>query len=266
MNVALPAVILFFILVPGFLFRSNFKLVERSSLDYSPFGAVVLSGLFWAVVLHGLWLISAYIFFDRVLSFKALLGLMSPSATSFEAALRQVESETLLTAVYFLTIVPGAVASGRLLQRLVTRLEWDRGATAFLFRFTDAPWHYLLTGRDGLERLPDLIKIAAVVDVGGTSFVYAGYLVSFHLTTDGSLDRLILRDPVRRPLARDKDAVPQSNEEAGVDPSERFYQIDSDMFVLKYESMSSLNVEYMWFVTEEGTGSSEASELHAVAD
>lgn len=41
MNVALPALIVFFLLLPGFIFRTNLKRVERTSLDFSPFRQVV---------------------------------------------------------------------------------------------------------------------------------------------------------------------------------------------------------------------------------
>jgi len=41
MNVALPALIVFFLLLPGFVFRTNLKRVERTSLDFSPFGQLV---------------------------------------------------------------------------------------------------------------------------------------------------------------------------------------------------------------------------------
>lgn len=40
MNVALPALIVFLVLLPGFIFRARFKRTERTSLDFSPFGHV----------------------------------------------------------------------------------------------------------------------------------------------------------------------------------------------------------------------------------
>jgi len=52
MNVALPALIVFFLLLPGFIFRTNLKRAERTSLDFSPFGQVVAEGILWASVQH----------------------------------------------------------------------------------------------------------------------------------------------------------------------------------------------------------------------
>ena len=41
MNVALPALVIFLLVLPGFVFRSRFKRAERTALDYAPFGRVV---------------------------------------------------------------------------------------------------------------------------------------------------------------------------------------------------------------------------------
>jgi hypothetical protein len=48
MNVALPALIAFFILLPGFIFRTNLKRAERTSLDFSPFGQIVAEAILGA--------------------------------------------------------------------------------------------------------------------------------------------------------------------------------------------------------------------------
>jgi hypothetical protein len=55
MNVALPALIAFFILLPGFIFRTNLKRAECTSLDFSPFGQIVAEAILWALVLHLIW-------------------------------------------------------------------------------------------------------------------------------------------------------------------------------------------------------------------
>ena len=45
MNVALPTLVTFIILLPGFILRSRFKRIERSTLDYSPFGQIAIEGV-----------------------------------------------------------------------------------------------------------------------------------------------------------------------------------------------------------------------------
>ena len=52
MNVAFPTLILFLVLLPGFLLRNGLKRAERSSVDFSPFGQVVATAVLWAVFAH----------------------------------------------------------------------------------------------------------------------------------------------------------------------------------------------------------------------
>ncbi|MEN5424955.1 hypothetical protein ABE522_01105 [Stenotrophomonas pennii] len=56
MNIAFPAVDIFFLLAPGFPARMPNQKLESEVIDYSPFGAVVAQALLWALVLHGIWI------------------------------------------------------------------------------------------------------------------------------------------------------------------------------------------------------------------
>jgi hypothetical protein len=55
MNVALPALVIFLLLFPGFVARSKIEYNERASLDYSPFGQVVTEAVLWSFGLHLVW-------------------------------------------------------------------------------------------------------------------------------------------------------------------------------------------------------------------
>ena len=57
MNIALPAVVVFVLLLPGFIARSRLKRIERLSVDYSPFGQVATEAVVWAGGLHVLWVL-----------------------------------------------------------------------------------------------------------------------------------------------------------------------------------------------------------------
>lgn len=89
MNVALPALIVFFLLLPGFIFRTNLKRAERASLDFSPFGQLVAEGILWALALHFSWLsVSHFVFghdFDPVVLLKLLSSAPIPQAEAIEA-------------------------------------------------------------------------------------------------------------------------------------------------------------------------------------
>jgi hypothetical protein len=81
MNVALPALIVFLLLLPGFIFRTRLKRAERTSLDFSPFGQVAAEAVMWAVFAHLLWLAVSYWVFRHQLEPAVLMKLLSSDAT-----------------------------------------------------------------------------------------------------------------------------------------------------------------------------------------
>ena len=254
MNFALPAVVVFALLLPGFIFRSRLKRVERTSLDYSPFGTVVAEAVFYAACLHGLWLLVAAVALDLRLDLVLLLSLLAPSPAPMEAIRRLAEHPAWLE-VYFATLLVAAYGLPLLWRYGVTRLRLDRWGhwMSPLARFHEAPWYYLLTGADfPPEELPDYIRVTAVVDVGKGAVLYRGTLEEWFVNPDnGQLDRIVLSAASRRPFERDKPA-----EDAGDEPP-RFYPIDGDYFVLRYEHMLSLNVQYVRITEQDGELPSE---------
>lgn len=239
MNVALPALIVFLLVLPGFIARSQIKLAEREKLDYSPFGAIVAEGLIWSAVLHAIWL-AACALFGRVLDVGILLGLLSSHPALQATAVARVSAESGQIACYFATQLLAATVATSNVRRLITRWRLDRADSplGWLFRFRRAPWYYLLSGADfSKDEVPDLISIAAVVDVAGEPVLYVGSLANYYFDTEGRLDRLVLEAVERRPLGADK-----NGESAD---AERFYRIDGDYFVIRYEQVISLNVRYV---------------------
>ena len=242
MNLALPALVVFLLLLPGFIARSRIKRVERLSLDYSPFGQVVTEAVVWAGALHLLWVSAMHRLTAWTLRPDIALELLSTDATAQARALHAVAAETPAVVAYFATLLvfahlgPSAVralVSWRRLDRIDSRLSpW--------LRFSGAPWYYLLSGADfRREDAPDFIAISAIVDIAGEPFLYTGILDDYFLDPEGQLDRLVLQQVMRRPLARDK-------AEGSADPGlERFYAVDGDYFVLRYAEAITLNVEYI---------------------
>lgn len=244
MNIALPAFVVFFLLLPGFLFRSRFKRFERISVDYSPFGQVVSEGVLWSTFFHAIWLALAYLFFSQILSVSSLLGLISSNNASQAEAIKAIEQDIAWIGGYFLSLFAAAFLLPTIARAIVGRFKLDRAGARFSawFRFHQAPWYYLLTGADfKKEEEPDYISISAIVDVAGQAFLYTGVLDEFFVGEDGQLDRLVLREVMRRPLASDKSAAQADT--GGLDPA-RFYAVDGDYFVLRYAEAITLNVQY----------------------
>ncbi|MDB6000397.1 MAG: hypothetical protein JWP52_2096 [Rhizobacter sp.] len=244
MNLALPALIVFILLLPGFVVRLRFKRAERASLDYSPFGQVATEAILWAAALHAVWLLVAYAAFDRVLQLDVLLKLLSSDASSQSHASEAVAADAHWVAWYFGSLFVCAYALPALARAAIIRWRLDRigSPLSALLRFNGAPWYYLLTGADFAEgEQPDLIAISAVVDVAGSAVLYTGILEDFFLDPEGRLDRLVLQQTMRRPMNADKASWDGGDEAA----QEWFYPIEGDYFVLRYAEAITLNIEYI---------------------
>lgn len=248
MNVALPALVIFLLFLPGFIFRDRFKRTERTALDYAPFGRVVAEAVLWALVLHACWLAGAWIFRDQYFHLETLMELLSASPGAQAHAIEAIRQRAAWVAAYFSSLFLASVLAPSFLRNLITRFRLDRSGqwlTPFV-RFNDAPWYYLLTGADFSEEdLPDLIKISAIVDVAGQPYLYQGFLDDFFFNPDGELDRLVLQDVTRRPLTNDKPSAVAGVQTTAAD--NRFYPVDGDYFVLRYNEAITLNVVYLKF-------------------
>ena len=250
MNVALPALIVFFLLLPGFIFRTNLKRAERTSLDFSPFGQVVAEGILWSSVLHFVWLGLSHIVFQRQLDPVTLMKLLSSAPIPQTEASEAVGSQFSAIAAYFATLIAASFAIPQLIRLIISRCRLDRADALLspLFRFHQAPWYYLLTGADfksGEE--PDMIFVSAIVEVGKEAVLYVGVLDEFYVNAEGQLDRLVLQNVARRPIEAGK---PRPAEHAS-SIDNRFYDVDGDSFVLRYSEAITLNIQYARLGPEE---------------
>lgn len=239
MNLALPALVVFLLVVPGFVFRARWKTIERTSLDYAPFSATVVSGLLYAAVLHGVWMPVAYLVFDKVPDIRAVVGLLSSDSKLQEYGIGVLEKQQLYVGAYVGSQLLLAYVGAPALRTFLIARRWhlhQHHWFLWIFYFDGAPWYQLLKGRwlvDG-EASVDLVFVTAVVDVAGTPILYRGFVSQFFCNPDGSLDRLVLEDTHRRAFSRDKTP--------GMEGDERFYPIAGDLFVLRYSEAVTLNI------------------------
>jgi hypothetical protein len=255
-NFALPAILLFLIVLPGFLFRGRLKRVEQTSLDYSPFGRIVVGGVLWAITLHLVWLSAAWLFGWTVRA-DALIGLMSSSPHLQDEAVAAVTASSSRVLTYFLSLYAFALFVPAGVRWMISTWRLDRAGSPFasVFRYYEAPWYYLLTGAD-FDDPPVGVSVAAVVNVGGQSFLYVGTLVNFFFDATGQLDRLVLESVARRPLARDK----ADGDDLVADASRRFYDVEGTYFVLRYAEIITLNVNYFRLEPVDDVAADEAAD------
>ncbi|GAC1326734.1 MAG: hypothetical protein NVS3B11_23830 [Collimonas sp.] len=173
-----------------------------------------------------------------------LLELLSSDPASQARAIQGIALQFSWICAYFLSLYAGAWVVPNCFRLAITRFRLDRsGAGWFVpwLRFNQAPWYYLLTGADfDQDRQPDLIAVSAIVNVAGQAVLFTGILDDFFVDANGSLDRLILSQVMRRPLVADKE-----DSTTAADDLARFYGVDGDYFVLRYSEAITLNIEYI---------------------
>ncbi|WLI87693.1 hypothetical protein Q4S45_13175 [Massilia sp. R2A-15] len=258
MNVALPAIIVFLLLLPGFIFRTRLKRADRTSLDFSPFGQIAAEAVLWAILAHLFWLTISYVLFRYRVEPIVLIKLLSSAPASQVEATNEVAKNTRWISAYFISLLLASFSIPTMIRSLISRFRLDRLASPFssVFRFHEAPWYYLLTGADfSHEEAPDFIVVSAIVEVAKEAVLYVGVLDEFVVDSGGQLDRLVLQGVVRRPIENDK-PKPGSDHTDDVD---RFYKIDGDSFVLRYSEAITLNVQYVK-LTADGVIADRASE------
>jgi len=242
MNIALPALVILLLLMPGFIIRSRFKIVERQSLDYSPFGLVFTEGITWAIALHTIWLAISLTCLGYTFQIENLLYLISADPNKTSIAISFIKDKTELLAFYFLSLYATCYTLPPIIRLIISGLRVDKfeSKLSWIFRFHKAPWYYLLSGADfDKDEKPDLVAVSAIVDVAGSPYLYTGQLDEYYLDENGKLDRLILSNTMRRTLDKDK------SRDNGELIEDRFYPIDGDYFVLRYDEAITLNIRYI---------------------
>lgn len=247
MNLALPALVVFLVLLPGFIARSRIKRVERLSLDYSPFGQVVSEAILWAGGMHVLWIWLTGLVSPKEFNAEIAVALLASDTRAQAKALEAVAEYSPWITAYFGSLLLVAYVVPTVVRSMITRYRLDRVNSRLckLLRFSKAPWYYLLSGADfEKDNIPDLIAVSSIVNVSGKAYLYTGILEDYFVDQDGNLDRLILQEVMRRPIEDDKTSETLAK---GLD---RFYRIDGDYFVLRYSEAITLNIEYIEFTQE----------------
>lgn len=247
MNLALPALVVFLVLLPGFIARSRIKYVEKLSLDYSPFGQVVSEAVLWAGGMHVLWIWLIELFAPMHFSADIALKLLTANLGDQAKALEAVAGHSGWITAYFGSLLVIAYLAPTTVRWLITRHRLDRinSPLSKLFRFSRAPWYYLLSGADfEKDDSPDFIAVSSIVNVAGQAYLYTGILDGYFIDHEGNLDRLILQEVMRRPMGDDKTPDTVGRE------LDRFYPIDGDYFVLRYSEAITLNIEYIKLTQE----------------
>ncbi|MGF6537280.1 DUF6338 family protein [Paraburkholderia youngii] len=246
MNVAFPAVFLFLVVLPGFLFRQFFQRNEVRTFDHTPFSSVVLKALLCAAFFNAVVALGVHAFgYEIELGDVIRLLVGGASALSdLNGRLAWLNAHPEAGAGYFALTSAVAFAAALVWRAAVQGWELDRVGNPFArFARGDAPWYYLFSGLDHpKEDAIDGATVAAVVEFKEGPYLYTGVLDSYEVSADGQLDRLFLVQAQRRELGKDREYDSENNKY--VEDKTRFYPIAGDVFVLRYEEIKTLNVTY----------------------
>lgn len=141
MNVALPALIVFLLLLPGFIFRTRLKRAERASLDFSPFGQVVAEAVLWALFVHLFWIAASYLVFGHRFEPVVLMKLLSSAPASQIEATGAVAMDFEWISAYFVTLLFASFAIPKLVRTLISKFRLDRSAARFGSVFPIQGWN-----------------------------------------------------------------------------------------------------------------------------
>jgi len=223
----LSALLIILLLLPGFIFSLAYYNSDTVSLNISLTHKTIAS-LFITVLLHAIGLFFLVILQGKVIDFDSILLLVS--GTQVQAF--SISNHAILDTVrYCMCLYIAAYMGGFSLRWGIKKYNLDRFP---IFRI-DNPWYYLFKGFNWIDGMPDGVKIAATMEIAGSSYLYVGLLDNFFLDREGNIDRLVLVSASRRTLQNDKGIVEESD---------RFYPIDGHYFVLKYHEVKNLNIEY----------------------
>ena len=242
MNIAFPALIIFLIIFPGFIFRKAYYLQEDNYTDYTPFATKTINAILTSIVFNCIWLALSYLTSYRV-DFTALLALLTgQNGVLFQVIVTNISKNITGIFIYFLSMFAVAWFSGILLRILVAKYKLD---LKYSFLKINNPWFYIFKGYTHPDKMKIIGSIiVATVATGDVNYLYIGILSAFDLDAQGNLKTVRLTKPYRRELTKDKEGKICETCQPR-DFEERFYKIDGDYLILEYSNITSFNIAFV---------------------
>lgn len=249
MSIALSTLVLFFLLIPGIIFR-RFYYSEEFSREYfkETFFGVFISTLIPSLFFQFIWYFLVKLINQEVnLFILADIVSQQPAKSSFD----HIQSNSFKILAYNLSMFIVSGIAGFWLKKLVRRYKLDRSFK--FFRFQNS-WHYILKGeffdfpraeisldRDTVEDI-EFVFVDAIIELNEETYLYDGFLVDYELSNTGSgLETISLTNAQRRKLIDDSKISKKGNKK---DNSNKYYPITGHILVLKYCELKNLNFSY----------------------
>lgn len=232
MNIALSAVLIFILLIPpiAFYLSYSFGNFSKSGPKFSLLDGILASAII-SLFVHGI----AILIINQEIRFDILLKLVGGEIKDVEKKITNAEFTKSIKqfALYNFIILVLFIALGRVCRWFV--IAGNRHVQGNeLFRLNNR-WWYLFNGlENGIEDF-DLVLIDAVVDTKDGTIIYSGFLVNY-VCNGEELDRIYLRDVVRREFKVVKDDILKTGEPAS---------IPGETFSIPYNNIINLNLKFL---------------------
>lgn len=249
MNIAFSALLVLILVLPGIVLRYSYargpwRWSHPTSLR--PLADEVAYSVVSATALHLLWIhlarwLGAHPDLGAVM--VLLTGAYGPDGRLLEPTLASITGNVGAIGSYFGSLYVFSALAGTLAHFAIRRTGLDRRFRPV--RFSN-DWYYLLSGEvmefgevGGAEKNIAGVYLSAVVEMGGSAYLFRGIVADFSYDSDGQLDRILLRAAHRRRLDDDRSSTdPVRGDE------ERYYDIRGDFLVLRYSELKTLNLDY----------------------
>jgi len=265
MSLALPAVLLLLLALPGFIFvyayRGRLRPVNEPLVSGTSVNALWVVGFLCAAVSHMIWVPLTNHFASQgqhgvevdLHSVAYLLGGSYSDTAAFNEAVRSFTEHPYFVASYFVPLYLVAILLGVYLHKAVTYFQLDRRIP--LLRFNNK-WHYLFWGEEVSATPITDVWITVTCQHADHTCLYAGFLQSYEFSADGQLERLYLAYAARGEFKSSPDDDP------------KFVDIAGDVFLIWGKNINTLNVDYVRAtrIEDRSAESSDLSEATPTSD
>lgn len=250
MNIAFPALLIFLFILPGILLRYSYrKGFWHSPVRIHSFQEEFAQSVLIAIIIQLICIFITEHLLRFDICFDCLLLLLTgwPNLSS-ESVSKYIHSTVLLPyaslGYVFITNL-GAYLTGFLMHSIVRHFRLDLRYDWLRF---DNKWFYMFSGesnifdiaqsdrtfviiREILSENVGIVYITCLVNLNNCSYLYLGIISDYFFDKSGNLDEIILSVAKRRKL-----------------DSKKFFEINGDNLILKYENVINLNIECLRLV------------------
>ncbi|MGH7839959.1 MAG: hypothetical protein ACREQT_00360 [Candidatus Binataceae bacterium] len=226
MNLAVPAVLLFLLVLPGLLFRRGYL---KPPFPQTALTDEIAWALIPAVALHITAIAAVETFSSYRIDFKTLGLLLTgvqndATVTSDFSDLGRYLGPV---AIYNFTLWVVSYRLGNWARWISTKYDWDR---KYQLLKTSDDWRALFEGRlSGILQEFDYVWLDVLVGSGAETIIYAGIMAELMYSPDGNIEAVVF-------LAAEKWITPNALSSI---------KIGGDAFVVKFADIRNLNVRYV---------------------